>query len=325
MPNNSAYYYSRLSAAEKAVYKALRTGIESFSAEIRLPFASQNEISKAFNCVLWDNPLIFYTSSYTMTSDTLKRQCRLYPNYTYAPRKAKGYIDEIMRYLHTLDAIQGRQDIDKELYVHDFCLNHFKYDYAFGKHAHSVLGPVFNKAAVCEGIAKFVKLALDYLDVKSIIVHGEASDPAHGTNSGHTWNIVEISGQTFHLDVTFDLTLKTNHNRYDYFNLSDEDIKKDHSFANDLPKCVIPDKDYYSNRGMVANTPAELKTLLENSLKQGKKIITVKLRNITDPANILDRVIAIAQRQYLNLYKQSVMVEVRYNLRQMVFEIEYKK
>ena len=324
MSTSGAYYYGRLSAIGKTVYKAIASGIKAFSAEIALPFVPQNEVSRAFDCVIWDNPLIFYTSSYTITRSLQKGQCRLQPNYLYSPQQVKQYTDEAMRYLRHFDPAQGKADNDKELFVHDFCLNNFKYDYAFGEHAYSVLGPVLKGTAVCEGIAKFVKLALDYLGVKNILVHGNASDPMHGTNNKHAWNIVKISGQTFHLDVALNLTQKTFHNRYDYFNLSDEEIKKDHSFGNEFPKCETSDRDYYTVHGMIANSPAELGALIGNNLRQGKKITVAKLKSITDAANILNKVSEVAQRQYGSAYNQSVMVEVRYNPTQMVFEIEYK-
>ena len=270
-PNNGAYYFSRLSAIGKSVYQALESGIKSFYPDINLPFAPQNEISKAFDAVIWDNPVIFYTSSYTVTSSAQRKLCILKPNYVFASHTVKQYTDKIIQYLRQFNRVQGMAEIDKELHVHDYCLNNFKYDYTFGEHAHSVLGPVLRASAVCEGIAKFVKLALDHLGVKNIIIHGNASDPMLRTNSKHAWNIVKISGQTFHLDVTFNLTQTTVQNRHDYFNLSDEEIKKDHSFANDFPKCVTSGMDYYTMHGMTANSPAEFGTMIGSNLRQAKE------------------------------------------------------
>ena len=322
--SNAVYYFNRLSATGKSVYQAMDTGIKSFFPDINIPFAPQNEISKAFDALLWDNPMFFYTSSYTITSSAQKKLCIFKPNYLFAPHTAKQYKDRIIQYLQQFNGIQGMADMEKELYVHDFCLNNFKYDYAFGEHAYSVLGPVMKGAAVCEGISKFVKLALDHLRVKNIIVHGNASGPMQGTNSKHAWNIVKISGQTFHLDVTFNLSQTTAQNRYDYFNLSDEEIKKDHSFANDFPKCVTSDMDYYNVHGMTANSPAELGVMIGNNLRQGKKITIVKIKNATDAANILNKVAAVADKQFRSFScNQSIMVEVRYNPVQMVFEVEY--
>ena len=324
LPTNDAYYYGRLSTMGKSVYNAMVLGIRSFSNEIALPYAPQDLVSAVFDSVLRDNPLIFYTTSYSVTSNVQKRLCRLHPNYMYPQNTATQYIDRIVQYLRNFDAVQEKPDIDKELYVHDFCLNHFKYDYSFGENAFSILGPVLKGSAVCEGIAKFVKLALDYLGVRCIVVHGNANDPIHGADSKHAWNIAKISGQTFHLDVTFNLTQKTVQNRYDYFNLCDDEIKKDHSFASGYPKCVTPDRDYYSLYGLAANSPSELGVIIGNNLRQGKMTTIAKLKNVTDDTAIFNKVISVAERQFSSMFNQSIMIEVRYNPKQMVFEIEYK-
>lgn len=54
-----------------------------------------------------------------------------------------------------------------------------------------------------------------------------------GIKYRHTWNIVRINGQYYHLDATFDNTLGKNEDdsvsiRYDYFNLDDKNIFRDH-------------------------------------------------------------------------------------------------
>ena len=59
---------------------------------------------------------------------------------------------------------------------------------------------------VCEGIAKSVKVLCDTLGIWCMIaVCG--NNPEKGIKYRHTWNIVKIDGQYYHLDVTFDNTL----------------------------------------------------------------------------------------------------------------------
>ena len=83
---NGGYYYDRLSENGKEVYEVLLFGIKSFSAEIILPFIPKNEISMIFDYVIKDNPLIFYTLSYNITSNMQKMECRINPDYIYSPR-----------------------------------------------------------------------------------------------------------------------------------------------------------------------------------------------------------------------------------------------
>jgi hypothetical protein len=241
----------------------------------------------------------------------------------YPIDKAKQYVDEIKQYLRRFDPMQRKSDIDKELYVHDFCLHHFVYNCSYGQEAYSVLGPMLNGAAACEGIAKFVKLTLDYLHMKNILVRGKAKDPSSDTNGPHSWNMVSWDGRWFHLDVTFDMTLKTMCNRYDYFNLSDDEIGKDHFFADNYPKCDTPDNDYYASHGMVISSPKELAAYISTCLQSNECPIVVRLKSVSNTAGIQDKVIEIAGRQLSSIMHQNYSLEVRHNPNRMVFEILY--
>jgi len=322
--DTNQYYYNQLNDEQKTAYVLILSGIKSFSNEIKLPIRPINEISMIFESVLLDNPLVFYVSSFTCTNDLYKKSCKIKPNYKYAKHFIKENIELANRYLQKFDFLKTTGDINKELYIHDYCLNNFHYDNTIGDYSGSILGPILNKSAVCEGISKFVKLVFDYLNLKSLIVYGKAKNPtSDSTLERHAWNIVRVGGKSYHLDVTFDMTLKYKINRYDYFNLADEDISCDHMIISKVPNCTMHGNDYMSINSLVVHNPAELAKYIENSLIHGKKIIIVKLQNVKDTDNIVDKVIAIAQQQYDNIHKRNVAIEVRYNPSQLVFEINF--
>jgi len=253
-----------------------------------------------------------------------KKRCVVQPDYKYARSFIRQTTQSIGQYLHVVDAVKSSSDVVKEMAVHDYCLNHFRYDHSFGEYSTSVLGPVLNKSAVCEGIAKFVKLSLDYLGVKSLVVCGKARNPMDDSVlERHAWNIVFIEGRAYHLDVTFDMTLKGKSNRYDYFNLADADIRQERTIINDVPACVTVGNDYMSANALVANNPAELEGIIGDGLRKGKKSLLVKLKNVKATDNAVDKVMAIAQRQYATIRKGSVAVNVNYNPHQWVFEVNY--
>ena len=103
-----------------------------------------------------------------------------------------------------------------------------------------------NGVAVCEGIAKAVKVLCDRLNIWCIIALSEAN-PEKGIKYRHAWNVVKLNGQFYHLDVTFDNTLSRDDIiRYDYVNLSDRQIFRDHEPAIwKLPVCSDSDNFYY--------------------------------------------------------------------------------
>ena len=49
----------------------------------------------------------------------------------------------------------------------------------------------------------------------------------------------------------------------------------------------------------------------------------MKLKNVKNTETIVDKVISIAQRQYGNVCKRGAGVKVKYNLVQLVFEVDF--
>lgn len=95
---------------------------------------------------------------------------------------------------------------DKEKYIHDFLCENVHYDKLKKPYSHEIIGPLGHGVGVCEGIAKSVKVLCDALGIWCMIaVCG--NNPEKGIKYRHTWNIVKIDGQYYHLDVTFDNTL----------------------------------------------------------------------------------------------------------------------
>ena len=322
--DNNRYYYERLTGEQRRIYKSMYSGIKTFSEKIPMPLRPINELFKIFKYILLDHPLLFYTSSFSCQNDLYKKRCIVMPEYIYRRSWVKEKTNAALDNLRVFDAALGKSAWDKELYVHDYCLENFTYGFAPEDWSHTILGPLLENTGVCEGISKFVKLALDYLGVKTTVVAGKAKFPQdYSVNDAHAWNIVDLEGKTYHLDVTFDMSLQGQVNRYDYFNLSDEDIKKDHAIIDGAPVCATMGKDYYSVNKLIARRPAEIEKLIANSLKNGKKIIVAKLVDAEYSQKVVDKVFKIAQYQYGAICKRKGTVAINYNEKQMVVEIYF--
>ena len=303
------YYYGQLDKREQATYRAMLAGTEAMRPKIVLP-TDEVDLLPIFNAVLLDNPLIFYARSYVHQGKDF------WPDYLFSRPFVRQATREVLDYLRVFDGLRGESDLKKQLAVHDFCLNNFRYDDGIGMDAFSVLGPVRHGAAVCEGIAKFVKLALNHVGIKCIVARGMAHNPTiGGVPENHAWNIVKIDGKNFHMDATFNLTLTGAVKRYDYFNLADVDVANSHRPVGILPPCTTTGRDYLSLRGMVAHTPQQLDDYIATKVMQGKRHMVVKLKNVKDATNVADRVMDIALRH-------APAVDISYNLEQMVFEIK---
>ena len=319
------YYYGCLTEEQKKIYNTILSGLNTFQKEISIPLIAVDEVTKIYNFVLWDNPMVFYVRDCSLDSDVHNRRCEIIPNYLYKDDQIKDYSNIIIKYLQVFNTQKNKQDINKEQYVHDYCLSNFKYDNSFGDNCYSILGLILNKTAVCQGIAHFVKLAHDYLSVPSIVVFGKANNPASNGRTGiHVWNIVNINRNTYHLDVTFDMTLTKTTNRYDYFNLSDDDIIRDHVVDKNIPACVTKGQDYYTLNSMTVNGLTDLGDFFKREIERGKMDIIVRINNITPTDDTAKNVQEIACNKYIETTKKGISTGVSYNSNQSVFEINFK-
>ena len=323
--NPHQYYYSLLSNEQRAIYRLILEGIRAFADEIKIPQTSSSVVSAVWNYILLDNPMVFYTRNYVQVMDSQGIVETVKPTYDLPRQIVKQNVNEIIRYLMKFNVIMSKSEAEKELAIHDHCLANFKYDYSFGSNAYSILGAIQGKTAVCEGISKFAKLAFDYVGMKSLVAIGDLKKPiGTTTTNGHAWNIVELEGKPCHLDVTLDLTMMDKVQRYDYYNLSDRDIQRDHIILSDVPTCKTHGYDYFSQHSLNMNSFDALERHLINRLKKGERVIVVRMELRNNITNIESAIMEIAKRQYAGIYNHAFEIEMRSNKDQMVFEIHYK-
>ncbi len=137
-------------------------------------------------------------------------------------------------------ANERKTEYDKEIFIHDYIVQNISFDHDEIKdnrsvrENHTVEGPLKNGKAVCEGIARFTQLLLLEAGLKAIYVEGTSRSFATDEPGGHAWVIVCIEGSYYHLDVSHDICMTEDKSRvkYNYFNLTDEEILYDHTLDN---------------------------------------------------------------------------------------------
>ena len=102
---------------------------------------------------------------------------------------------------------------------------------------------------MCEGIAKTVKILCNRLGLDCIIAVSGANKEK-GIKYRHAWNIVKIQGNWYHLDATFDNSLgRYGAKRFDYLNLCDREIFRDHEpLLYSIPPCIQEGDCYYRKK-----------------------------------------------------------------------------
>lgn len=157
----------------------------------------------------------------------------------YINNKLEGEItSEILILDSTIDHILENITMDsmslyqKERAVHDYMVKTYEYDTKVkendGKNiSRSFAGLLQNQKGVCSAYAELFDLFMMKIGVPSLTVIGTVKD-----GGGHMWNMVYLSDNWHMVDVTWDDPVpdRPGKTRYNYFNISTEQLKETHIF-----------------------------------------------------------------------------------------------
>ena len=241
------YYYQHMTKPRQTVYHAMKTGFTALSPAFPVPRLENRELSDIFFQLRLDCPEIFYVTGFSYRFYPGADHVELVLEYLFDKSKIKDHQKALSARVEKLARpARSMSDWEKERYIHDFICENVRYDKLKKPYSHEIIGPLGQGVGVCEGIAKSVKILCDALGVWCVIAISEAN-PEAGIKYRHAWNILKIDGQYVHLDATFDNSLS--HDgviRYDYFNLDDSRLFRDHQpVVYPVPCCTKGDQFYY--------------------------------------------------------------------------------
>ena len=269
------YYYNHKNKQQQAVYHAMKTGIQSLAPSFPCPRMEGKELTDVFLKLRLDCPEIFFVSGFHFRYYPDSANVELSPEYLFDKNKIKDHqkamkarVEKLVRPAVTM------AELEKEQYVHDFICQNVRYDKLKKSYSHEILGPLGQGVGVCEGIAKTVKILYDQLGIWCIVVISEAN-PEKNIKYRHAWNIVKIGGAYYHLDATFDNTLShMGPVRYDYFNLDDGKVFRDHEpVIWKVPACTVSDGFYYRVKKLSFTKMEEVEKRALQAAKKGKELI----------------------------------------------------
>lgn len=243
-----------------------------------------NQIKKVLYAVKNDHPEIFwFSNSFGYASGKSGTVLKL--NSTFPKNEQKIALDELnKKVFNVISQIpENFSDYERELFIHDYLVDNCTYEKNDSNpNIFTAYSCLISGKAVCEGYAKAAQLLLCAAGIDCRPVVG-----ARGAEE-HMWNVVKIGNSWYHIDVTWDS--KDELNKYNYFNLTDSVIKKDHCIAASidnnpdyykeknynfsLPKCDSKDANYFEKNAV--------KILNENNLTDNSipnKIIDLKKHN----------------------------------------------
>lgn len=273
-PDFSSYYYlNKLSTEELNVACLLYEAAMRFDLECAMPeHVSVDTLSNIFYLLELDCPELLqvdfgmpvrYTTGY-LTGDviTVTLPYRMkHAEYQKATNACLAVIDELRK------GSVGLSALEREYLVFDYLTTTCTYDMEI-RHAENAYGALVNGRAKCDGVAYAVTWALRELDVPCLSVAGYPSDGS----IGHAWNLVELDGTYYTLDVTANLyedgeeplTLHL------YCNVPNKLLLRTYPVVDEcivwcggLPEADAADMNYYALNGLYVAAGADYSELLD--------------------------------------------------------------
>lgn len=242
-------------------------GIEEIHCQYR-------RIHEGYNVVVdlsyWDNYSIIYAYNTGNTNLLTDKQLELYNKYC-----------EILAQYTSKSA----SDWDNELAIHDYLVSNIKYE--LGDDAiYNAYDALINGTAVCNGYAECFKTFMDMLGIECIAISGSAGEELH------IWDLVKLDGEWYHVDVTWDDPINGSGSiEHTYFNITDSDIIRDHTWDSTVYPAAIGTRHSYPN---IKKLPYFLKqddiaSFLLNSLKNRENIIEFVATTSLDLKSIIEK------------------------------------
>lgn len=270
-----AYYYNELSKIEQKAYYAIKEGLKALAPSFTVPLLDGKTLSEIYFMVRMDCPEIFWSVKFSYRYYKDSDHAEMIPEYLFKK-------NQIVEHQKAIDArvkkiarqAEKMNEKEKELFIHDFICQNVRYDKLKKAYSHEIIGPLGQGVGVCEGIAKSVKILCDALGIWCIIALCD-NNPEKRIKYRHMWNVVRIQGKYYHLDVTFDNSLsKDDVIRYDYFNLGDEQIFKDHELViYKIPVCSDKEHTYYREKKLSWTKYEDVRKRAAQAVKKGKPLI----------------------------------------------------
>ncbi len=172
-------------------------------------------------------------------------------------------------------------DYEKLKFLHDYLILNCDTDksYAF---ADTIYGALVEKKALCEGYSKAFAYLGNLAGIENVIVTGETYVP-------HMWNMVNVDGSWYHVDVTWDKPDDQLHKMfpdvvlYQYFMVTDSVITNTHIIDGNPfspPQAFGTAENYFAREGADVSSTEELLMVAENAIlsavQDGKPSAMVK-------------------------------------------------
>lgn len=226
LPEECYVYRNMLSANEKKAYDQIYSNVLAGDPSFSLPVPIHtSRILELLSAVYYDNPDLFwldnginysYDSSGNITNVTVSFGKGMNEgNIAQYKKRFDDCADSVLEKAGKLGS-----DAEKVKFIHDFLININTYEFA--DYHQSAYGAIVQGKSVCNGYAMAFTYFMQRLGIPAAAVIGTAG------GGNHAWSTVKLDGEWYAMDVTWDDPDTPGKYNYEYFNITEAKISRDH-------------------------------------------------------------------------------------------------
>lgn len=265
------FYGDRLPGQARRFYDVLDSRLTGgdYRAEVPLTLEERDRADRdafaACKALRHDRPEYFFLGRKMAFFSSGGREGRLRMQILYTPAEIETLKTTFRQKM--LPLMAGTADkslVQREELIYSRLARQLRYQNTRSEQEHNLVGPMLASRGVCEGQNALLLYCLRRAGVTCVQVLGK------GRTENHCWAMVWLNGEPVHCDVTWEKPGK-DVMLYRYFNLTDEQIARDHSgFAGqNLPACCTQTYSYYRLHGHSVCSLAELAGHLRSGAQRG--------------------------------------------------------
>ena len=248
IPDSFLFYRETLNANQKSAYDEIYKAIMNAESNLKIiTRVSNREIFQIIHCVYLDNPELFWWAedcSWWYNSDGTVTN--LVFNYLFDQDELRRCNQEFLNmslpvifYANLLET-----DMEKIKYVHDYLCLSIDYDTdafnanSYGGKLQTAYSAIVEYKTVCAGYSRAFAYYMQQLRIPCTVLY----------SSTHAWNMIEIEGEVYQTDVTWD----DGKNKIpQFFNISNKRMQTvEHHMPEEISMRVVQQhpssSDYYS-------------------------------------------------------------------------------
>lgn len=329
------FYFEQLESAEKRLYVEMYQILVNQAEEILVSTTDAEGLARVYQALINDHPEFFYLNGYTYTRYMRQDEIQyitfsgryLYDEAEVAARQAA--IDAVVDVKAGNLIRENDYETVKAVYE-DLILST---DYSMDSPDNQNICSVFlDKKSVCNGYAKAAQYLLTYFGIPCMIVNGDASGNAHA------WNIVEIDGAYYHMDVTWgdpSYYSKDEEERegapdidYSYLCVTTAEIGKNHSIDAqfDFPECTAVENNYFVREGLYLSgyDEGQIRDIFAAAKERGENTVCIKASDRQVYEVLYDTLINQQKIfDYFGTYQTNGEYKIAYSGNEEIFTISF--